>query len=517
MKKHKQSKLDFYSNYENCLSAAKNYKTWTEFHNSNRCAYDVAKKNGWLFDFFKKPKSPSNKLNFSYKEIKESALQCSSRTEFKEKFNSKYRFSLKNGLINDFKNLNPKNINPNNWVYCYYFKDFNVVYVGRTNNIIRRDKEHKNGKYIDKKNQEHRRRDAVYEFAKLHNIEVPLIQILEQNLSIIESQDKEDFYCKKFKDEGFILLNKAKTGVGVSSIGKLVKKYTYQNVYNLAKEYETINEFVKNHPSASTISYNNGWMKTFNWLKSKRRVYTLKECIDIANKFKTKSEFKINEPAVYAHMIRHKWLNKCSFTNGKIKNTKEKCFLIARQFETISDFRKNKESVYNKCKKMGWLKEMLFLSSKTKRKSKYNKNICMEVVKKYTNITDFYKNEPNLYSYIRRVGMLNKVKIILDNKTKHWTDNEVKEEALKYEYYNDFATHSRAAFNYAIRNNLINNFTWLKRKCIRHNIDDCIELSKKFKTLKEFRNNCPKELRAIEHSKRLNECTWLKKYKNQFG
>ena len=64
-----------------------------------------------------------------------------------------------------------------NCIYIYEYKDLNSFYVGRTNNIKRRHRQHCNG-YGHKDGT--RTYDIVYTFAKENNVEIPKPIILEE-------------------------------------------------------------------------------------------------------------------------------------------------------------------------------------------------------------------------------------------------------------------------------------------------------------------------------------------------
>ena len=70
--------------------------------------------------------------------------------------------------------------------------------------------------------------------------------VLEEGLSAVEAQYYENFYLNKFNEEGWIMLNKAKTGVFVSSIGGGYIRYTYDKAFEIAKKYTTIESFREN-------------------------------------------------------------------------------------------------------------------------------------------------------------------------------------------------------------------------------------------------------------------------------
>jgi hypothetical protein len=70
-------------------------------------------------------------------------------------------------------------------VYCYLFEEQNAAYVGRTLMYRQhiRDIEHKNYET-----------DAVYRFAHKHSCVIPQMIIIEENLTIQQGREREDYW-----------------------------------------------------------------------------------------------------------------------------------------------------------------------------------------------------------------------------------------------------------------------------------------------------------------------------------
>ena len=118
-------------------------------------------------------------------------------------------------------------------VYAYFFTELNAVYVGRTINTAKR-------------NIDHHYYGTVFNFAKSNNVDVPLMTVLETNLSIEDGLKKEDYYKNKYKAEGWNVLNIAKTGEKSGSIGGMGFKWrTDEQIINEGKKYNSRVEFHK--------------------------------------------------------------------------------------------------------------------------------------------------------------------------------------------------------------------------------------------------------------------------------
>ena len=182
---------------------------------------------------------------------------------------------------------------PVNCVYVYEYHDLNAFYVGRTNDIKRRHRQHCNG-YGHRDGT--RNYDVVYNFAKENNVEIPSPVILEENLTAEQSQDREDYWKKFYIEKGMICLNKATTGVGKGSLGATIK-WTYEEFCKEADKYSYKTEMKLKNQSAYRAGVKNGWIDIIFQNKKKNDKYwnnlenvlnAAKECTgakDMAKKF----------------------------------------------------------------------------------------------------------------------------------------------------------------------------------------------------------------------------------------
>ena len=85
-----------------CYDLAKQFKTKKEFREAYRNVYFKCLEKGWLNDYIWLERTYRQKKMYSYEECKKAASQCSSRTEFRDRFQQMYLQSHKNGWIDDF-------------------------------------------------------------------------------------------------------------------------------------------------------------------------------------------------------------------------------------------------------------------------------------------------------------------------------------------------------------------------------------------------------------------------------
>lgn len=173
-----------------------------------------------------------------------------------------YRGMFRNGWLDEIAELYDDSIHymgynePINCVYIYEYKDLNSFYVGRTNNIKRRHRQHCNG-YGHRDGT--RTYDVVYTFAKENGIEIPKPVILEEKLTAEQSQEREDYWKRYYADKGLKCLNKAITGVGKGSLGATIK-WTYEEFCKEASKYTYKTEMKTKNQSAYKAGVQNGWI-----------------------------------------------------------------------------------------------------------------------------------------------------------------------------------------------------------------------------------------------------------------
>ena len=125
----------------------------------------------------------------------EEAKKYENKYELEKKCSGCYQGAVRNGWLDEIAELYDGSIHymgynePINCVYIYEYKDLNSFYVGRTNNIKRRHRQHCNG-YGHRDGT--RTYDVVYTFAKENGIEIPKPVILEEKLTAEQSQERED-------------------------------------------------------------------------------------------------------------------------------------------------------------------------------------------------------------------------------------------------------------------------------------------------------------------------------------
>ena len=244
-------------------------------------------------------------------------------------------------------------------VYAYLFIEQKSIYIGRTVNLQERDTSHRTSN-----------KSAVFKFATKCNVTVPEMTILESNITIIEGLEKEDYYCNKFKEDGWNLLNVAKTGIKSGSVGALGSgKWTYNKCYEQAKKYTTLKDFRNKDATAYNKARNNDWLKDYTWLISTiHKPWTYDECYEEAKKYERRIDFQRESGSAYTKALTNGWIDdylwfKESVT--KLKWTYDKCYEEAKKYTTLKDFiNSDNSTAYHKALNNDWLKDYTWLDKK---------------------------------------------------------------------------------------------------------------------------------------------------------
>ena len=262
--------------HDNCLEISKQYKTVREFMKSNSTCYKKCIRKRWidecvwLVDDRIVPIFSNPAIDYDY--CYELAKHYGSKTEFSNEHRNIYEKAKKNGWVDDytwFKGLNRLK-DKNFCVYSYESYVHKMAYVGLTNDIKRRHRQHENK--VPKKDYY----DRVKEYFISVGESLPMYKMLESGLTADEAQFYENFWVKQYENNGWSLLNKAKTGKGTSSLGAFVNKWTHDVCVDIAKKYTTIKDFSSKDNNAYQACCRNGWLTELTWLKNQSRRYGIK-------------------------------------------------------------------------------------------------------------------------------------------------------------------------------------------------------------------------------------------------
>lgn len=254
-----------YWDYEKCFQESKKYPTRTDFRKKSPTCYKTCLDNGWLDEFVWIPKRKQILSKWTKEICFSIGKRFTTKRDFAKYEKGCYTASLRNKWIDEMTWFVPASIEnvelfkKTHLVYVYIDESLNVAYVGLTSNLKSRHARHK-------------KKGSVYDYFSNKGLPIPEPKILKDNLTPEESRFYEDFYLNIFKEKGYEVLNKAKTGRYCGSFGGGRVKYTYDVCYEIAKRYNTLKDFYKNEQSCYNRTRQKGWLKEYKWLKKERNV-----------------------------------------------------------------------------------------------------------------------------------------------------------------------------------------------------------------------------------------------------
>ena len=183
------------------------------------------------------------------------AKQCSSRGEFQDRFKGEYNSARIHGWLDSYTWLKTpeklaKDIDEDDRSYYIYIYDFSSfgnkeIYVGLTceSNKDARKSSHRVlriSKRTGKDLSSPVRKTAVkYNIDLNKHEEEKYLNYIESGLNAVEAQKREDYYKNKYINEGYIVLNRGKTGIGSGSLGGAIKKWdTLEKCIEAVKKYK---------------------------------------------------------------------------------------------------------------------------------------------------------------------------------------------------------------------------------------------------------------------------------------
>ena len=338
--------------YELVAKEVSKYQTRGDFRKKSAKAYQAAVRNRWIWDFF--PKNKKSPVPIGWWMIKEHCIEearkYKSRADFSKGTSAAYRSCIENGWIDECDWLkNNMHEGDDYWIYAYEDIENKVVYVGLT--------------WRKERHTEHKRdkSDGANKYFKSIGKLLPEPMIKMDGLSAEDAQYYEDWYKKAYAKNGWKVLNKAKTGVGSSSIGGSAVKWDKNACEEEAKKYKTKTEYRKGNASAYNVAVKNKWIN--EWFCDKINHWTYDSCKKEAEKYEIVSDFMIESPCAYRVAKKNGWLKDFYWLKKRqVHNKKwnyETCKIEASKYCTRSKFCLGNGSAYDVSRKNGWL-DMFF-------------------------------------------------------------------------------------------------------------------------------------------------------------
>jgi predicted GIY-YIG superfamily endonuclease len=226
---------------ERCHEESLKFNSRVDLKTKCGSVYATAVREGWLIEICNHMK---HKLkSWDYDKCKKEALKYNNRTEFQygEGSRGAYNHAKENGFLDKIcEHMEMKGNLFKRCIYAFEFED-NHVYIGLTYNIKERKIDHLNKK-----------KSQVYRHKNKTNSKYILKQLTEY-IDIKNACQKEEYYVNKYKKQGWIILNKSKTG----SIGGKPIIWSNDLVRKEALKYNNKTEFIKKSKGAYSYALKN--------------------------------------------------------------------------------------------------------------------------------------------------------------------------------------------------------------------------------------------------------------------
>lgn len=412
--------------YEEVRQCALMCSTNQEFRENYKEAYKVARKRKWLSEFtwIKLTKRDytfgGTKIEWTFDKCLEFASKYKTVKEFRENEPNAYNAAKRYGWSTEiYEKCGLEYVGsapPSKrkyTVYAYEIESTHAVYVGVTYMLGSRDYTHKNP--TNEKN-----KDRLYKYCKMLGVEIPEVKVLEDGIAPENASQKESEWYYKYQNDGWDMIN-TEEKLGILG-GRVALKWTHKKVTEVAKTCKTQIEFKTKYCSAYGMAVRKGWMDEFPWLEKGKYIPP-------------------TEPV--------KW-------------TESECERVSQKCESVYDFYKKYNTAYKNSLKYGWLEKFVWLYDKEKEHpATYDENY--DIAKKYTMMCDFRTKETTAYNRARRQGWL-KDYTWLKRGDAAQTFEEVEATARKYSSMDDFYKNDAQTYKVARKNGWMDKFDWLKRK-----------------------------------------------------
>lgn len=393
---------------EECYEVAKGYKSRVALAKGNVGVYQAALNHGWLdgYIWFDQLQKPNN--YWTKDRVTEESRKYKSRGEFAIGSATAYGVARNNGWLDEFPWLKDERIDFNvdkvDCVYAYEFKEFNSVYVGRTLS-----------KRAEERNKEHsiNEKSTVFRFAREKNVPIPDMKILENGLTLAEGVEKEGTYVELYRQDGWVVLNRAKTG-GIGLIAR--NKWTKKTCRDEALKYSSRSEFAEKNGSAYDVARREGWLDSYDWFEEKEKpvgywdVYD--NCYNAAKSCRNKSEFIKKYSRAYTKAKENGWLKDYTWFNIKRVNPNRKWFYDnvveeSKKYKTRKEFCIGSRGAYKVAVANGWIdsfdwfedtRSVLSKAIKAAKKYKWTYEACKQLASECKGPKEFRDRSGGAYS-----------------------------------------------------------------------------------------------------------------------
>jgi predicted GIY-YIG superfamily endonuclease len=237
----------------------------------------------------------------------------------------------------------------NRAIYVFEFPD-KSVYVGLTGDIERREKSHTE--------------DEENSAVMLHMLRLgkkPKMKIVSDGyIDYKDAQNMEGCIVEKYRNEGWKILNRTKTG----SLGSCTRVWTLDMLKDLAKKYKNRTEFVNKQPNAYAAAARNGWLddvfQNMKRLINPNNTWTYEVVAKEASKYNKKTDFAKGSPLAYNAARSKGWFKELTknYTENLNVWTPENIRKEAKKYKSRKEFNLLSGAAYNKALRLSMMDDL---------------------------------------------------------------------------------------------------------------------------------------------------------------
>jgi predicted GIY-YIG superfamily endonuclease len=381
-------------------------------------------------------------LKWSREKCFEAAKKCNSKSEFLKKYCGAYSYAKKHGFLSEIQqNFEIIGSKYNRCIYVCEFPNKNV-YVGLTYNFENRKKQHLND--IG---------SSVFKYIKETNL-LPNFKQITEYVGYKEASILEGEILEKYKNDGWKILNRVKTGGLGSKDAVISRKWTKEKCIETINSCKTYKELWTNYSGMFEPLRRYGLLEEAkNKLNAKTRhaKWTKNDAIKESKKYGTIKELMKDNYGLYSFMLKHNLrdeMRKGKKILSRDKWTLEDAKKEALKYSTKKEFMEKALGCYEVCAKRKWIDEVCsHMRNLVEERKIYNEQNVIETIKKFSSWVKIKKNEEK---FIRGCYWWSKTHNKVAEYTKYlqpknvtrkgiiWTQDKIENEYKKMPSYKSF-------------------------------------------------------------------------------
>ena len=306
-----------------------------------------------------------------------------------------------------------------------------------------------------------------------------------------------------------------------------MQKWTEETIREAALKYKTKAEFRRNNIHAYAAAHTRGIINSvcahMSKSMSKRTGLTEQLLREIALKYETKKQFRHDDSSTYQWARRKGLLDSvCGHMKPRTWNNRPKQWTeqllrdMALKYKSRSEFKYDNSSAYRWAMEKGLLDSICSHMERhgqpggRREKGTWTEQQLKDVALKYKTRAEFQKHSASAYQAAWKMGLLDVVCTHMMSRRRKLTVQVLKEIMLQYKSRAEFENEDQSAFEAAKRKGIIDSI--LPRKLNRFTVQDIKERALRYNSRSEFAYKDPHAYKAALGRGILNSvCTHMKK------